>query len=93
MDVQFLCGKFSGTNFIYAIRTNPNSEWKYFKCEDSSADKHPIRIQIVTGDQLSNLPPRKLKTIDCKLLVEEKSLYFLNDKPSFNGEVLQSCKF
>lgn len=93
MNVQFLIGKFSETNYIYGIRTGPRAEWKYFKIEHSTVDNHPVRIQFLVEDNLSRLPSATVKPVDCKLKEEEKALYFQDDKLSFNGEELQSCKF
>lgn len=87
---SFLCGRFEGINFIYAIKSN-NSEWHYFEEDDAVSSQHGL-LSSGLEDHISSL--NGVKSINVKLSQDRFDKYYDQESGTFkfNGKTLNTCR-
>lgn len=83
--VDFLCGNYLGTNYVYAIKKN-HTDWHYFEEKDSSFDVH-CSLPSNLENQISQLV-NKTKPIRLTLNADQLRNYVQADKFVFKGKEL-----
>ncbi|KAJ6634109.1 hypothetical protein Bhyg_17618 [Pseudolycoriella hygida] len=85
--VDFLCGNYENTNYVYAIRSD-SSNWHYFEEGDASLDVH-VSLPPNFLSQVSRLI-NKLKPITLTLNADQIFNYVKNGKFVFKGRELKT---
>lgn len=92
--VDFLCGSYKDTNFVYAIKSD-SSDWLYFEEVDSLLDVHvslPPNFLSKIGRLINKVRPITL-ALNADQIADQIANYVKNGKFVFNGKELKTCKF
>lgn len=86
--IQFLCGNFRNTNFVYAIRSDL-SDWYYFDEDDSYLHVH-VSLPPNLANEICRLD--KVKPISVNLNGDQIVDYVNDGIFVFKGKELKTCK-